>query len=161
MTARDEPGRVFDGYARLYGPIAVAALGLVFMPIFDDQRVDLADGTIDRSFGTLWETAARVNGGPAVLGIVLALVLMTLCLVATFRPRSAGTPAGIAVVCVPVIVMLITKPRAGDPAPDLSAAGSAALAVVVFTAVLATTHAAHYARWSRTQAPSAVASSPA
>lgn len=148
MTHDDRDGRVFDGYARLYGALTVAALSLVFMPMFDDLRLDPVDGTIDRRFGNLWETAANNNGDPAVFGIMLALILAALCLAATFRPRSVGLPVGIAVVCLLVILMLATKPGAGDPAPDLSHDGAASMAIAIFTLVLACVHAVHYTRWS-------------
>ncbi|WP_116952647.1 hypothetical protein [Jiangella endophytica] len=147
--SNDDDGRMFDGYARLYGPLTVAALGLVFKPMFDDLRVDPETGGVASRFGNLWETASNTNGDPAVLGIILALIMMALCLTATFRPRSGGLPTGIAVVCLLIIVMLATKPGTGDPAPDLSPDGLASMAIAVFTLALSVVHAVHFARWRR------------
>ncbi|SEE33307.1 hypothetical protein [Jiangella alba] len=152
----DDDGKVFDGYARLYGPLTVAGLGLIFKPMFDDLRVDVETGGVESRFGNLWETAANHNGDPAVLGIMLALILMSLTLVATFRPRSGGLPVGIAVVCLLIIIMLITKPGTGDPAPDLSPDGLSSMAVAVFALVLGVVHAVHFTRWSRGRTPSAL-----
>lgn len=154
MTRDDDNGRVFDGYARLYGPIAVAGLGLIFTPMFDDLEVDPETGGVASRLGNLWETASNANGDPAVLGIILALVLVALCLVATFRPRppSSALPIGIGVVSLLIILMLATKPGVGDPAPDLSAGGAGSMALAVFTLGLSVVHAVHLARWNRERA---------
>lgn len=142
-----EQKSIFDGYARLYGPLTVAAIGLVFMPFFDDLMVDSTDGTVRRSFGTLWDMASRPAGDPAVLGILLAIVLAALCGVAAFRPRSQGLPIAISAVCVPIIIMLITKPATGDPKPDLSPDGAAGLAIAIFACALGIVHAIHFHWW--------------
>lgn len=134
----------FEGYARLWGPLAVATLGLLFMPIMDDQQVDLVDGTIERRFGTLWDTALNPNGDPALLGILLALAVVVLAVVATFRPRSTGVPIAIAVACVPIAIMLITLPATGTPKPDLSPAGTAGLALTIAAFALGVVHAIHH-----------------
>lgn len=134
----------FDGYARLWGPLAVASLGIVFMPIMDDATVNLMDGTIEHRFGTLWETAGNPNGGPAMLGILLALIVVVLAVIATFRPRSTGAPITISVTSVLIIIMLITLPGTGTPKPDLSAAGTAGLALAIGAFVLGVVHAIHH-----------------
>lgn len=146
---RSEPpaSSAFDGYARLYGPLAVVSASLVFVPPFDDV-VDVSEDGLSSStstFGTLWEMAERTGGGVSALAILLAFVLTALLVAATFRPRSSGLPAAIAVFALPIVVMLITKPETGDPAPPLSAHGTTALVLGVAAVVLGVVHAIHYA----------------
>lgn len=144
-----EQKSVFDGYARLYGPLTVAVTGLVFMPLFDDIMLDPTDETMRRTFGTLWDMAERYPGGPAVPAILLAVLLAGLCGIATFRPRSQGLPIAISVLCVPIIIMLLTKPSTGVPEPDLSPAGRASLVIVLGTCLLGVVHAIHLYWWRR------------
>lgn len=148
MNSSDD-GRVFDGYARLYAPLALVALGLVFLPMLEDVVVETETSTYSSHYGTLWETAAEPNGGPAVFAIVLAFALMGLCLAATFRPLVAGLPVGVSVVSALVILMLVTKPGTGDPQPDLTDAGTASLAIAVFALLLGVVHAVHLSRRTR------------
>jgi drug/metabolite transporter (DMT)-like permease len=148
-AAETDRWAVFDGYARLYGPMAVITATLTFMPILDDVRVDPSDGSISRSFGTLWDMAAHPMGEMAVLGIMLALTLTLLLVIATFEPRSVGVPAGIAILAGLVVVMLIVRPDTGDPPADLSPAGVAGLVVAIGACVLGAVNAVHYGVWSR------------
>lgn len=98
-----------------------------------------------RTFGNLWEMAERTGGGVSAVAILLAFVLTALLPVATFRPRSSGLPAAIAVFALPVVIMLITKPETGDPVPPLSAHGTTTLVLGVAAVVLGVVHAVHYA----------------
>ncbi|WP_116952649.1 hypothetical protein [Jiangella endophytica] len=157
MTSdNDDAGRVFDGYARFYAPLAMVVLGLMFVPLFEDRLLsyDTAWGPVYQTHGSLWEIAGRgirVGNGanPAMVAIALTLVVVALCVAGSFRPRSAGLPAGIAGTSVPLILMLVIKPGSGDLALELSPAGHVAIAIAAAAVVLATVHTAHYARWRR------------
>jgi hypothetical protein len=133
------------GYARLYGPLAVVSAILIFLPLIDDVVVvDSGGGSIRWDYGTLWEMAGNRGGEPAALGIILAVVLIVLLTVATFRTAcSWALPTSIAVFSALVALMLLTKPGVGDPRPGLTSAGVAALVVAVCAGVLAIAHAVH------------------
>jgi hypothetical protein len=134
-----------DGYARLYGPLAVVSAILIFLPLLEDVViVDSSGGSLSWDYGTLWEMAGNRNGEPAVLGIVLAVVLIVLLTTATFRSScSWPLPTAIAVFSGLVALMLLTKPGVGDPPPDLAPAGVAALVAAVCAGVLGIAHAVH------------------
>ncbi len=148
-----EQKSIFDGYARLYGPLTMAAIGLVFVPIFDDVVKEDDYGSMVTRYGTLFDMAGAAAGGPAALGIILVVSLAVLTGISTFRPRSYALPVAIAAVCMPVIIMLIARPGTGDPTPDFSSAGTAGLAIVIFACALSIAHAIHYYLWSRDDEP--------
>jgi hypothetical protein len=120
---------IATGYARLYGPLAVASVMIAFQPI------------LSGGYGTLFEMAGRRGGGPAVVGALLMGGLIWFLTHASFRPAmSAGVPAVIAVLAGLIVVMLLTKPGTGSPRPELTSFGDAAVAVAVCTLGLAVSH---------------------
>jgi hypothetical protein len=126
---------VATAYARLYGPIAVVALVLAFQPI------------IDEDYGSLWETAARPAGGPAVLGLLLMFVLVGCLGYATLRPvRTVAIPVTISIVAALIVMMLLTKPGTGNPRPGLTYEGEAGLALSLLTIGLGLAHTIHLSR---------------
>lgn len=129
----------FGAYGRFYAPIAVVALALSFLPLFDD----VVDGDIRTTYGTIWQMAGRNSGDPAVFGILLMLALIALLAVATVRVRSPRLPIAIAVDGALIVLMLISKPGTGSPTPSLSDSGTAALMIALGTVALALAHAAH------------------
>ncbi|TQN31673.1 hypothetical protein FHX37_1592 [Haloactinospora alba] len=133
--------RVSDVFARFYGPLAVAALVMSFLPPFEEVQDKLAgSGTVRTTYGTLWEMAAR--GGPATLAVLVVLVLVTLLVVATVPVSdSRGLPVGIAACAGVLILMLILRPGTGEPTPGLTDAGVAELVVLVCCTVVAVVHA--------------------
>lgn len=139
----------FDGYARLYAAVAVAMSYLLFLPVLEDVTFKDGTSTYSYEYGTLWEMSEGRGGDPAVLGIMLALALIALTAVASFRPRSLGLPVGIAIVATLVVLMLIVRPGTGDPEPGLTAEGNAGLAVSIGVGLLAIAHALHYGSWLR------------
>ena len=145
------PPRARTGrYGRFYAPLALGMTALAFVPPFDDVDVVYEHGTtIHRSFGTVFEMAARPAGGPAVLGIMLFAVLAVLLVVGAVRDGSMALPIGIAIAAALVALMLLTRPGTGTPPPPLSDAGTAGLVLVVCTAVLAVVHAIHLAVLNR------------
>jgi hypothetical protein len=147
VTGQPLDGRTarLDGYARLYGPLAVVSAALIFLPLLEDVViVDSSGGTLTWDYGTLWEMAGNSGGEPAALGILLAVALIVMLTVATFRTAGSWPlPTGIAVVAALVALMLLTKPGVGDPPPDLTPAGTAALVVAIYACVLGVAHGVH------------------
>jgi hypothetical protein len=129
-------------YARLYGAIAVLALALSFMPLFED----VVDGDLRTTYGSLWQMAGRPGGGPAVLGVLLLLGLIALLVVGTVGVRSAMLPIAVAVDALLIVLMLITRPGAGTPKPDLTGAGTAALVIALCAVAVSVAHAIHLRR---------------
>jgi hypothetical protein len=126
---------VATAYARLYGPIAVVAVLIAFQPI------------LEGTYGSLWETAARPAGGPAVLGLFLMFLLVGCLGWATLRPvRTTALPVAIAILAALIALMLITRPGTGSPKASLTYEGNAALAIAVVTIGLAVAHTIHLSR---------------
>ena len=137
-------------YGRFYAPLALGMAALAFVPPFRDGDVTGEYGTtFHRSFGTVFEMAARPAGGPAVLAIGLFAVLVVFLVAGALRDGSIALPIGIAVLAALMALMFVTKPGTGTPAPALSDAGRAGLVLVVCTAVLAVAHAIHLSVLSR------------
>jgi len=147
-----QPG-TFDGYARLYGPIAVLSFTLSFLPLFDDVVERDAGSTLRRHFGNLYETAATSGGEPAMIGILLLMVLIALLVGLTFRTPPPAVPATVVCLAGLIVLMLVTKPGTGDPAPDLSYAGVADVALAVATMALGTAHFVHLLRHPGRRSP--------
>jgi hypothetical protein len=135
----------FSGYARLYGSMAVLALALSFMPLFDDVVV----GDVRSTYGSLWDMAGRNSDAPAGLGIILLLALVALLSVATFGTRNPTLLVAIAVDAALIVLMLLTKPGTGEPTPSLSGAGQAGLVTALGAMVLTITHAVHLKGYER------------
>lgn len=133
----------FDGYARLYGAIAVLSLTLSFIPLFNDVVEHDSGGTLRRHFGNLYETSTTGGGGPAMIGILLLLILIGVLVAATFRPTVPALPVAIVVLAALIALMLLTKPGTGDPAPDLSYAGTADAGLAFVTMALGAAHFIH------------------
>lgn len=126
---------VATAYARLYGPIAVVALLIAFQPI------------IEGNYGSLWETAARPAGGPAVLGLFLMFLLVGCLGWATLKPaRTAALPVAISILAALIVLMLLTRPGTGSPKASLTYEGNAALAIAFVTIGLGVAHTIHLSR---------------
>lgn len=145
----DARDRISDRYARFYAPLAVGSVLLAFLPLFDDVDSTNGDVSFHESFGTVFQMAGSPGGSPAVLGLILLAVLVTLLSVATFRARSAALPACAAVVAALIALMLITKPATGDPTPSLSDSGTAGLVLTICVVVIGFAHAIHLAATGR------------
>lgn len=119
-----------EGYARLYGPLAVVTFVITFLPILPE------------GYGTLWQMASRDDGGPAVLAIVLVYALIGCLMRMTLRPvQTGGWPIAIAVLAGVLVLMLILKPGTGTPVPDLTPFGHAAMGLALLTLALGVAHA--------------------
>lgn len=119
-----------DAYERLYGPLAVTIFVITFLPILPD------------GYGTLWQMAARGDGGPAVLALVLVYALIGFLIRVTLRPvATGGRPIAIAVLAAVLVLMLILKPGTGTPTPGPTPFGHAAMGLALLTMVLGVAHA--------------------
>lgn len=125
----------FQGYSGLYGALAVVALTLSFTPLF---RLAPSDPTTY----SLWLEIADPNGGVAVLGVIVLLVLVALAVVAVFRPESRGLGFAIAVLAAVIALMVATHPGFGDDV-RLSYFGVACVVVAACAAVLGVVHGVH------------------
>ena len=139
-----EVRRRFAPFARLYGPMAVVSLALSFLPVLGDAKGE--DG-LEWTYGTLWQMAGRGSGNPAVLGVLILGSLVVLLVVATVGVRSTKLPVAIAAHAAVLLLMLLAKPGTADPAPPLTDAGVADVAVLTAVVVTAVTHAARMERW--------------
>jgi len=129
----------FAGYARLYGSMAVLALTLSFMPLFDDVVV----GDVTTRYGSLWDMAGRNNAAPAGFGVILLLALVMLLAVAAFGARNPKLQVALAVNAALIFLMLLAKPGTGEPTPSLSGAGQAGVAIALCVTLLAIIHLVH------------------
>jgi hypothetical protein len=134
---------VSDRYGRFYAPLAVAVVGLAFLPLFEDVTVQTGYGSETTSYGTVFDMAGRSGGGPAVLGILLLATLVALLVTAAVRGRSALLPAAITLVASVIVLMLVTKPGTGRPTPHLSESGTAGMVLALCTCALGAVHAIH------------------
>jgi hypothetical protein len=138
---RDRRAEISDRYARFYAPLAVSAIMLAFLPLFEIVVEQNEFGVSTSDYGSIFEMAARANGSPAGLGVILLGALVILLVVAAFRIRSAGVPVALAIVASLIALMLITKPGTGTPTPELSGSGLAGLVLMIGLVVLAIAHA--------------------
>jgi len=128
----DRIALISDRYGRFYAPFAVVSVLLAFLPLFDAV-----------GFGSVFDMARSRNGDPAVFGILLLGVLVTLLTVAALRVRSPLLPAATAFVAGLILLMLLSKPGAGDPPPDLSGSGRAGVVIMIAIIVASFAHAIH------------------
>ena len=118
-----------EAYSRLYGPLAVTIFVITFLPILPE------------GYGTLWQMAARDDGGPAVLALVLVYGLIGCLMRMTLRPvNTGGWPVVIAGLAAVLALMLVVKPGTGTPVPDLTPFGHAAMGLSLLTLVLGVAH---------------------
>ncbi|MPZ80234.1 MAG: hypothetical protein GEV28_07495 [Actinophytocola sp.] len=132
---------VETGFARLYGPLATLFVVLSFLPLYDDVRVTEDWGEMTTTYGSLWHMAGRDGGGPAVIGVILLAVLVTLLVIATFRQATVVLATWITVVAALIALMLLLRPGTGDPSPPLADTGTAGVAIACCLVVLSFAHA--------------------
>ena len=128
--------RLADAYARFYAPMAVLGAVLAFLPIFDDVVVKDGTSTYHATYGTLWEMAAQDGGGPAVVGLLLVGGLIVLFGLGAFGKGGPALGWGVVTIAALIVLMLLTKPGTGTPAPDLSIAGAAGLGLAFAALVI-------------------------
>lgn len=140
--ARLEHEATFGRYGRLYGGFAVVILALSFMPFYA-----LQDGAPVTYYNdSLWTLSTRRGGETAALGIIFMLVLILLLTLAAFRPTWAWPLIGIVLDGALIALMLVARPGAGDPKPELAPAALAGLVLVLVAMALCVVHAVHLYR---------------
>ncbi|RZS44325.1 hypothetical protein EV193_101200 [Herbihabitans rhizosphaerae] len=119
-----------EGYARLYGPLAVVTVLAYFLPITDRREIDsVAEMT--------------VNDDPIAAVATFVLVALVGCLVAaTLRPATTiWLPAWIAITSGMCGVMLLQNKNALPG--KVNSIGAGIIVLALGTTVLAVAHAVH------------------
>lgn len=125
--------------APLYGAAAVFALPLSFTTMYEQTH---ADG-VTSTYGSLWDMAARTGGGPAAIGILLMVALISCCVAATLlRFSSPGLPIAVGVLGLIAMLMVLTKPGTGDPKPPVADGGAMMASLGFVLAAIGFVHAA-------------------
>lgn len=124
---------------QVYLTSALLAFVATFLPLWSSPDV--------ASFDTmnLWAGAmiSNTGGGIAGVGLLLALALVAILLLATFLvERVPVAPVVAAVLALPGLVLLLTKPYSSTPKPSLGTGGSLMLALVIIVIVAAVVHVA-------------------
>lgn len=131
-------GDTLQRYGRFYGPMALLALAITFVPLF--QPVVNEEGHLIRSYGSMWET-----GGPApLLGLLVSFVLVALLVAATLR-EAGGPLLSLAVAAWTVLPLLMLTSKFGipDPKPDLTPVGNLALGLMIGLIIISLIHTIH------------------
>lgn len=140
--------RVDTGYARWYGPLAVLALAITFVPLV--RRVPQDPN--QHPWPSPWQLLGTDRTGVAALGVALLLVLAGVLLVAAIRPpRTVVLPIAILVLAILLVVMLLAKPGTVDPEPVLTGTGVLGVGVGIVLIATAVSHIVVLA-WRRTRA---------
>lgn len=115
-------------FGQIYLITAVLAFVSSFLPLWTS---DDPDDRVPASM-SLWKATVLDGGGFAVVGLVLlALLCCTLIAAAHRGGHSLAYPLSAAGLCLPALLLLITKPDSGSPKPDLGAGGGMMMAVVI------------------------------
>ncbi len=125
-------------YGQVYVSAALLTFVSTFLPLWSSPEVE--------SFDTmnLWAGALISNEGGEIagLGLMLAILLVTtLVLSALLVERVPIAPACAAVLSIPGMVLLLTKPYSSTPEPSLGTGGALMLALAIIVIVTAFAHA--------------------
>lgn len=125
-------------FGQVYLTSALLTFVATFLPLWSSSDVE--------SFDTmnLWAGAMISNTGGEIAGIGLMLALLlvtTLVLSALLVERAPGAPVVAAVLSVPGLVLLLTKPYSSTPEPSLGTGGALMLALAIIVIVTAMAHA--------------------
>jgi hypothetical protein len=134
-----------EAYARFYAPLAVAAILVTFVPLYNDYAATSPGGGVTVTFGTVWDMAGRYGGDPARLGIVGLTVIVALLVRGAFVVQNAVLPAILAVLAGAVVVLVIAAPGTGPIWPGLADGGYAAITVGGLILATSLAHAIHLA----------------
>ena len=133
--------RLTTMFGQVYLTSALLTFVATFLPLWSSPEVE--------SFDTmnLWAGAMISNTGGEIAGIGLMLALLlvtTLVLSALFVESAPGAPVVAAVLSIPGLVLLLTKPYSSTPEPSLGTGGALMLALAVIVIV---TSIAHVSAW--------------
>lgn len=126
----------------LIGQIYAMAGMLAFVATFLPLWAELVPGD---TFATmsLWKAAmiSNTGGDIAMLGLILGLVMVGSMFLASYFARRSVVPAVVAVVlCIPALLLLITKPYSSTPKPDLGTGGATMLALIIVLILTVVVH---------------------
>lgn len=129
-------------FGQVYLTSALLTFVATFLPLWSSPDVESFD-TMNLWAGAMISTT---GGEIAGIGLMLALLLVTtLVLSALLVERAPGAPVVAAVLSVPGLVLLLTKPYSSTPEPSLGTGGALMLALAVVVIVTAIAHAASWA----------------
>lgn len=121
LPTDDRSRPVPTGYRSLYGATAVFAFPLGFATLYEPTH----DGSMTRTFGSLWAIALRSYGNPGTIGALLMLVLIGCCIAGAFHaPRSPALPVTIAVLGIIAVVMILAEPGVSGPRAPIADGGA-------------------------------------
>ena len=118
---------------------AVAIIALSFFPLF----ADVTDGRSTAGYGSLYDMAARPDGGPAVFGLMVLYLLALFMALAAAWPRFAPLPVAALVLAALGLLMLVMKPGTGNPTPDLSATARVCVFLLLLICAVAVVQVVH------------------
>lgn len=130
LEQRSVSSRLSHVFARFYGPLAVVAVAMSFLPPYANVTVKHAGGgAVHHMYGTLWEMSMR--GAPAPVGVILLLALAAFLVTASVPvSNSPGLPVGIGICAGLLGLLLVLRPGTGEPTPSLTDAGVAEAALL-------------------------------
>lgn len=136
---RSAAPRVSHVFARFYGPLAVVAVAMSFLPPYENVTIKHdGGGAIHHTYGTLWEMTTR--GAPAPIGVILLLTLAAFLVAATVPVSTGpGLPVGVGICAGLLGLMLVSRPGTGDPTPGLTDVGVAEAALLFCCVAIAVT----------------------
>lgn len=129
-------------FGQVYLTSALLTFVATFLPLWSSPEVDMFDTM------SLWQGAMIDNRGGSVAGagLALAFLLVTTLLLATFTAdRGPFAALGAAVMSIPGLVLLLTKPYSSTPEPSLGTGGALMLALAVIVIVTAFAHGCTWA----------------
>ncbi|WP_215547554.1 hypothetical protein [Amycolatopsis sp. CA-230715] len=141
--------RIATGYGRFYAPIAVCLFAFLFFPLYDTVVVREEGVEFTSTYGTVFDMATNSGGAPAMIGILLLAALLAMLAVAAVRGAVPPLLVTMAVVSTLMAVLVLTKVGTGTPAPPITDAGKAGVALLIATAVLTAVHAVHFSALRR------------
>jgi hypothetical protein len=95
------------------------------------------------SFGSVWDMASTPAGTPARIAVYLLLLMVGCLLAPTVWPHVLALPVINGIAAKIVGALLVTRPRTGEPPPDLSAIGKGQLVVAVGITLVSAIHIGH------------------
>lgn len=129
--------RLTTVFGQVYLTSALLTFVATFLPLWSSPDIEMFDTM------SLWEGAMIGNhgGSIAAAGLLLAVLLMaTLVLAAVLADRVPVAPVVAALLSIPGVVLLVTKPYSSTPEPDLGTGGSVMLALAILVMITAVAH---------------------
>jgi len=110
---------------------------LMFFPLYDPVVVNKDYGNFTSVYGTVFDMASNLPGGPAAIGLLLLVGLVIMLVVAAIRSAGIALLVGMGIVSALMAILVIARPATGTPTPSISYAGAAGVTLMIVTAALA------------------------